>query len=76
MTMWKRALSIAVVALAGTPFLVGTAAPAAAAPATPAFGPAIDGYAAYDPQDTCDPTDKPGVVSFKNLLAETYGSRW
>jgi hypothetical protein len=37
-------------------------APAAAAPPTPDFGAAIDGYAPHDPQTTCDPDDKPGAV--------------
>ena len=48
-------------------------APARSAPATSFFGPAIDDYANYDGQDTCDPTPKPGVVSFKDLLQQTYG---
>ena len=47
--------------------------PARSAPATPLFGPAIDDYADYDGQDTCDPVPKPGVVSFKDLLQQTYG---
>ena len=47
---------------------------AAAAPQTPAFGPSIDAYASYDPQDTCDPTAKPGVTAFKDLLNQTYGA--
>jgi DNA-directed RNA polymerase subunit N (RpoN/RPB10) len=46
---------------------------AAAVPATPAFGRSIDGYAAYDGQDTCDPTAKPGVIGFRDLLNRTYG---
>ena len=46
---------------------------AAAVPVTPAFGPSIDGYAAYDGQDTCDPTPKPGVTGFRDLLNRTYG---
>ncbi|MBB5953749.1 hypothetical protein FHS29_000319 [Saccharothrix tamanrassetensis] len=48
---------------------------ASAAPPTPDFGAEIDGYAPHDPQNTCDPTDKPGVVEFKDLLAATYGNR-
>ncbi|MDG6107221.1 VCBS repeat-containing protein [Dactylosporangium aurantiacum] len=50
------------------------AAPAAAAPATPQFGPYIEPLAAYDGQDTCDPTAKPGVTAFKNMLNAEYGS--
>jgi hypothetical protein len=54
---------------------VAASAPTAAraAPPTPPFGPAIDAYAKYDPQRTCDPTAKPGVVDFRNLLNATYG---
>lgn len=55
--------------------LVTLGTPAGAAPATPHFGAGIDSYAAYDGQDTCSPTPKPGVVDFKNLLIATYGSR-
>jgi len=46
---------------------------AQAAPRTPPFGPTIDAYARYEPQRTCDPTAKPGVVDFRNLLNRTYG---
>ena len=45
---------------------------AQAAPVTPAFGPAIDALAAYDGQDTCDPTAKPGAVGLRDLLEQTY----
>jgi len=48
--------------------------PAQAAPATPDFGPSIDAYASSDGQDTCDPTAKPGVTGFRELLNDTYGS--
>ena len=40
---------------------------ALAAPATPSFGSAIDAYAAYDGQRTCDPTAKPGVIDVRDL---------
>ncbi|MFI7487497.1 M23 family peptidase [Micromonospora echinaurantiaca] len=59
-------------ALAATVVAAPTAA--LAAPSTPSFSSRIDGYAAYDGQDTCDPTAKPGVVGFKDLVNETYGS--
>jgi hypothetical protein len=49
---------------------------AAAVPATPNFSAAIDRYASYDPEDTCNATAKPGPVVFRDLLARTYGSRW
>jgi hypothetical protein len=47
--------------------------PASAAPPTPVFGPAIDRYATYVGQTTCDPTAKPGVVDFRDLLRAEYG---
>ncbi|WP_032717076.1 FG-GAP repeat domain-containing protein, partial [Salinispora arenicola] len=42
-------------------------------PDTPNFGPSIDSYAANDPQDTCDPSAKPGTVALRSLLNEAYG---
>jgi MYXO-CTERM domain-containing protein len=45
---------------------------AAAKPPTPSFAKAIDGFASYDAQDTCDPTAKPGTVAFKSLILKTY----
>jgi len=42
-------------------------------PQAPEFGPAVDLYAAYDGQNTCDPTFKPGVVDFAALLESAYG---
>lgn len=69
----KNAKLAALAAVAAV-VVAGVAAPAAAqaAPATPVFGSTIDGYAAYDGQDTCDPTAKPGVVAFRDLLNATY----
>ena len=49
------------------------AAPAAAAPPTPTFGPDIEGWAPDAPQRTCQPDPKPGAVAFMNLLNDTYG---
>jgi uncharacterized cupin superfamily protein len=46
---------------------------AAAAPPSPAFGPGIDGYQPYVGQSTCNPTPKPGVVEFRDLLRAAYG---
>jgi hypothetical protein len=34
--------------------------------------PPVDPYAPYEPQGTCDPTPKPGVVAFAKLLLEAY----
>ena len=45
---------------------------AAAAPEAPNFGPIIEGYAKYDPQDECKPKPKPGVVAFRDLVLDAY----
>src|SRR5690242_4791663 len=48
-------------------------ATAAATPTTPAGLPsAIEPLAGYVPADSCDPTAKPGVVAFGELLTATY----
>ena len=52
---------------AGALALVGAGASFAGAPIAPNFGPAIEGYAASDPQDTCSPTEKPGTQSFRKI---------
>ncbi|MEU5692410.1 WD40 repeat domain-containing protein [Actinosynnema sp. NPDC020468] len=59
--------------IAAVATLFGSASPAMAAPPTPVFGPQIEGYAPYQGQTTCDPTPKPGVVDFRDLLKATYG---
>ncbi|WP_330274022.1 VCBS repeat-containing protein [Lentzea sp. NBC_00516] len=59
------ALSAAVMLLSSTS--------AMAAPPTPAFGAAIDKYATYVGQTTCDPDAKPGVIGFRDLLKAEYG---
>ncbi|WP_238324014.1 FG-GAP repeat domain-containing protein, partial [Salinispora pacifica] len=46
---------------------------AIATPETPVFGPDIDNYASHDPQDTCDPSMKPGTVALRSILNEAYG---
>ncbi|MFI2238340.1 hypothetical protein [Streptomyces chrestomyceticus] len=42
------------------------------APTAPDFGPRIDPYAPYDPQRDCDPTAKPGVTGFRDLVLAAY----
>ncbi|MEU5402173.1 hypothetical protein ABZ348_23085 [Streptomyces sp. NPDC005963] len=42
------------------------------APTAPDFGPDIDPYALYEPQRDCDPTAKPGVVEFRDLVLAAY----
>ncbi|MDI1460740.1 hypothetical protein QEZ54_07165 [Catellatospora sp. KI3] len=53
--------------------VVAVPSAASAAPATPDFGPSIDGYAAYDGQRTCDASEKPGVAGFRDILNAAYG---
>lgn len=47
-------------------------APALAVPSSPSFGPGIDDLAGYDGQSICSPTDKPGVVAFKQRVLAAY----
>ncbi|HEX6682138.1 MAG TPA: VCBS repeat-containing protein [Candidatus Limnocylindrales bacterium] len=70
--MFNRRAAVLLAAVAAALMIAPSAAQAA--PPTPAFGPAIDAYAAYDGQNTCDPTAKPGVVGFRDLLNRTYGT--
>lgn len=62
--------------LVGCALLLGWSASAAAAPEppTPSFSSAIDGFAGYDAQSTCDPSEKPGAVDFRGLMLATYPS--
>lgn len=53
---------------------VGAIAHAAPEPPTPAFGSSIDGFADYDAQSTCDPSEKPGAKDFRSLMLSTYPS--
>jgi hypothetical protein len=41
-------------------------------PQTPAFPAQIDSYAKYVGQSTCDPTEKPGVVAFRDFVLSVY----
>lgn len=60
----------AAVAAAVTVTLVGTAG--AEPPKVPEFTAAADAYQEEDQQTTCDPTPKPGVVDFRDLILEHY----
>ncbi|MEV5595518.1 hypothetical protein [Streptomyces sp. NPDC052496] len=42
------------------------------APTAPDFGPRIDPYTPYEPQRDCDPTAKPGVAGFRDLVLAAY----
>jgi hypothetical protein len=72
--MRKPAVAAVVAAVLGVLVIVTMVPAEAATPPTPPFGAAIDNYARYDPQKTCDPTAKPGVVDFRDLLNRTYGT--
>jgi peptidoglycan hydrolase-like protein with peptidoglycan-binding domain len=77
-----RTWAALLVALA-TVLAVGLAggSPASAAtlipdPVSPKAVPAVpDGFAPYVPQDSCDPTIKPGTAALRTLLMTTYGGR-
>jgi hypothetical protein len=64
-----RTVVVAVTALTGV--AVG-AERVDAAPPTPSFGSSIDAYQDYVGQSTCDPTPKPGVVDFRDMILATY----
>ncbi|MBX3129045.1 MAG: hypothetical protein KF718_20180 [Polyangiaceae bacterium] len=49
-------------------------ATAAPKPPTPSFPAACDPFASYAAQSTCDPTAKPGAVSFRDFILKTYPS--
>lgn len=65
------ALAVSVLSAAtGAP----TASAATGAPVTPAFGPVIEPFAAYDGAKTCLPkVTQPGVAKLEALLTATYG---
>ncbi len=65
--------SIALIGAVLAAAMIAVPGAARAAPATPSFGPAIDAYAGYDGQRTCDASEKPGVAGFRDLLNATYG---
>jgi hypothetical protein len=62
--------------LASTGLLTAGPANAVAVPYAPAFHPGVDPYSSYEPESSCSPTPKPGVVAYRDLLLRTYGSRW
>jgi hypothetical protein len=68
----RRLVRAAVAAIGAAAVLATLAGPAAAAPATPAFGPVIEQLSDYEPQTTCDPVAKPGVVAFRSMILATY----
>ncbi len=71
----RRRLALAVSAVLTTAFavtLTAGSASALAVPKAPDLGKAIEVLSPYQPQTTCDPTAKPGVVAFSQLLLTTY----
>lgn len=60
----------AAAAAAVTVTLVGSAG--AEPPEVPEFTTPVDDYQAEDTQTTCDPTPKPGVEDFRDLILESY----
>ncbi|MGC4893428.1 hypothetical protein [Micromonospora sp. DT31] len=64
--------AVAVAVISGVGGAAGFAPLAAAAPPTPTFGPGIDGYQPYVGQGSCNPTPKPGVVEFHDMVLAAY----
>jgi hypothetical protein len=73
---WRRAaaLAAATVFVALVPIGAGALPAASAAPASPDLGAAIERYPAYEAENTCDPTEKPGPVAVRGLIKGAYGS--
>lgn len=69
------ATTLSVVLVLGTG--VADAAPEAGidapVPRSPSFGPVIDDYAEWEPEDDCEPSAKPGTLALEDLLLDTYG---
>lgn len=70
---WTRTTAMAVAIVAALLIVLGGQPAVHDPPSVPGFGPAIDALAAYDGQDTCDPTPQPGVLGLKDLLIAAYG---
>jgi hypothetical protein len=64
----RRLALVPVLALLLAVPLAASAAPAARAP-----GGAIEGFAPYQPQTTCNPTAKAGTVALRTLIMKAYG---
>jgi hypothetical protein len=71
--MRRPVVAAAVAVVLAVLVVLTTVSAEAAAPPSPTFPAAIENYARYDPQRTCDPTARPGVVDFRDLLNRTYG---
>ena len=68
--------ALAAALLLGTLGAAGAQAAAVADPVAPAAPPAaVEGFAPYLPQVSCDPTVKPGLDALRSTLLATYGGR-
>jgi peptidoglycan hydrolase-like protein with peptidoglycan-binding domain len=56
----------------GTPVLTGPVSLYPTPQPAKPLGPILDIASSYQPQDSCDPVAKPGVVAFENLILATY----
>lgn len=52
---------------------VAAVTPAAAAPTSPQFGPAIEGWPRYEAPTTCSSTIQPGVQGLREVIVAAYG---
>jgi hypothetical protein len=64
----------AVAVVASVAAVTATTGGADAASIAPQFGPVIDAIAGYDPQTTCDPQAKPGVLAFRAFVERNFGA--
>ena len=68
--------ALAAALLLGTLGAAGAQAAAVADPVAPEAAPAaVEGFAPYLPQVSCDPTVKPGLDALRSTLLATYGGR-
>ncbi len=66
-------LGLVVVALAATGLAVPVSASAAPVPEAPKFRAVIDPYGTWEPETTCNATEKPGTAALRRLVDATYG---
>ena len=68
----RRALSVLVALTAVLATSALAAAPASAAPPVVTPGSAIEAYAPYQGQSTCDPVARPGTIALRELVLAAY----
>jgi hypothetical protein len=68
----RRLTVVATISVLLAAFGVVRPSAAIAAPARPDLGPLIEDFGGYDGQSRCDPTEKPGVQAFRNLVVAAY----